>query len=96
EAQFKDDLRKVSGWGGRGGRWKGRHPGPILSHQVKYLIRDGNQAYIDNNPHKVTRIEPCTFAVWSVFANCYGDMEKQNRALQLRIMGAHLQGDGGG
>ncbi|KAF9032358.1 hypothetical protein BJ165DRAFT_1535052 [Panaeolus papilionaceus] len=99
EAQFKDDLREASGVG-RKRRKKGRHPGPILSHQVKSLIGDGNQAYVDNNPHEairimheVIRIEPRAFAAWSVLASCYSDMGEQERALQLRIMGAHLQGD---
>lgn len=79
---------------------KGRAAGPILSHQVKALIGDGNQAYVDNDSaeairimQEVIRIEPRASAAWSVLAQCYEDMNEAPKALQLRIMAAHLRHD---
>ncbi|KAF8812960.1 TPR-like protein [Phlegmacium glaucopus] len=99
EAEFKDDLRAASGVG-RKKRKKGRVAGPILSHQVKSLIGDGNQAYVDNDlaraigiMQEVIRIEPRASAAWTVLAQCYEDMNESQKALQLRIMAAHLRHD---
>ncbi|KAF9481095.1 TPR-like protein [Pholiota conissans] len=100
EAEFKDDLRAASGIG-RKRRKKGpRVAGPVLSQQVKALIGDGNQAYVDNNlpeairiMQEVIRIEPRAAAAWSVLAQCYEDMKEGQKALQLRIMAAHLRHD---
>lgn len=79
---------------------KGRVAGPILSQQVKSLIGDGNQAYVDNDlaeairiMQEVIRIEPRATAAWSVLAQCYEDMNESQKALQLRIMAAHLRHD---
>ena len=79
---------------------KGRTVGPILSQQVKALIGDGNQAYVDNDPaeairimQEVIRIEPRASAAWSVLAQCYEDKNESEKALQLRIMAAHLRHD---
>ncbi|KAF8957215.1 hypothetical protein BDZ97DRAFT_1924824 [Flammula alnicola] len=99
EAEFKDDLRAASGIG-RKRKKKGRATGPVLSQQVKALIGDGNQAYVDNNlpeairiMQEVIRIEPRAASAWSVLAQCYEDMREHQKALQLRIMAAHLQHD---
>ena len=78
----------------------GRRPGVVLSQQVKALIGEGNQAYIDGNiqesirtMQEVIRIEPRATSAWSVLANCYHDLGQPQKALQLRIMGAHLHHD---
>lgn len=42
---------------------------------------------------EVIRIEPRAVAAWSVLAQCYEDMHESKRALQLRIMAAHLRHD---
>lgn len=42
---------------------------------------------------EVIRIEPRAVAAWSVIAQCYEDMQKKQKALQLRIMAAHLRHD---
>ncbi|KAF9039810.1 hypothetical protein BJ165DRAFT_1596364, partial [Panaeolus papilionaceus] len=64
EAQFKDALREVSEVR-RKRRKVGSNPKkpterppprPILSHQVKSLIGDSNQAYVENNSHEAIRI----------------------------------------
>ncbi|KAF4623249.1 hypothetical protein D9613_002332 [Agrocybe pediades] len=102
DAEFKDDLREASGIGRkRKKKGKGSRPtGPVLSQQVKALIGDGNQAYVDNDlpeairiMQEVIRIEPRAAAAWSVLAQCYEDMKEDQKALQLRIMAAHLRHD---
>lgn len=72
----------------------------MLSHQVRTLIGEGNQAYIDNNlteairvMQEVIRIEPRAIAAWTVLAQCYEDKNEPQKALQLRIMAAHLRRD---
>ncbi|PPQ68724.1 hypothetical protein CVT26_003630 [Gymnopilus dilepis] len=99
EAEFKDDLRAASGIG-RKKKKKGRTAGPVLSQQVKALIGEGNQAYVDSNipeavriMQEVIRIEPRASSAWVVLAQCYEDMKEEQKALQLRIMAAHLRHD---
>ncbi|KAJ7211351.1 hypothetical protein GGX14DRAFT_624389 [Mycena pura] len=98
DAQFKDDLRAASGIGKR--RKKGRTAGPSLSYEVKSLLGDANQAYVDGNTPEairimleVIRIEPRAASAWTVLAQCYEDMDQHQQALQLRIMAAHLRHD---
>ncbi|THG99335.1 hypothetical protein EW026_g2982 [Hermanssonia centrifuga] len=100
EAEFKDDLREASGIGRKRGRKPGRQRGIILSPQVRALIGEGNQAYVDNDipstiriMQEVIRIEPRAGSAWSVLAQCYDDMGEREKALQLRIMAAHLNQD---
>ncbi|KZV61169.1 TPR-like protein [Peniophora sp. CONT] len=101
DAQFHDDLRAASGIGKVKGRKKrGRKTGPVLSQQVKAMIGEGNQAYIDGDTasairlmQEVIRIEPKAASAWSVLANCFTDLGQADRALQTRIMGAHLHHD---
>ncbi|KAF7316423.1 hypothetical protein MIND_00161200 [Mycena indigotica] len=102
EAQFRDDLRAASGVGKRRGKQKkkDRAYGPTLSYEVKSLLGDGNQAYVDGNiPEtirlmlEVIRIEPRAASPWSVLAQCHDDMGQHQQALQLRIMAAHLRHD---
>lgn len=42
---------------------------------------------------EVIRIEPRAVSAWSVLAQCYEDMKEHQKALQLRIMAAHLRHD---
>ncbi|KAG0701633.1 hypothetical protein DFH29DRAFT_806009 [Suillus ampliporus] len=79
---------------------RGRQHGPVLSHQVRALIGEGNQAYVDGNisetiriMQEVIRIEPRASSAWSVIAQCYEDSNEPKKALQLRIMAAHLRHD---
>ncbi|TFK50646.1 TPR-like protein [Heliocybe sulcata] len=99
DAEFKNDLRAASGIG-RLKRKRGRRTGPVLSQQVKSLIGDGNQAYVDGDLQacihamlEVIRIEPRAASAWSVLAQCHEDMGDIRKALQLRIMAAHLLHD---
>ncbi|KAJ7666264.1 hypothetical protein DFH06DRAFT_1470427 [Mycena polygramma] len=99
DAQFKDDLRLASGVGKR--RKKGpRAVGPSLSFEVRSLLGDGNQAYVDGNMPEairimleVIRIEPRAASAWAVLAQCHEDLKQDQQALQLRIMAAHLRHD---
>ncbi|KAI0333808.1 TPR-like protein [Cubamyces sp. BRFM 1775] len=100
EAEFKDDLRAASGVGRSKKKKRGRRRGPVLSQQVRALIGEGNQAYVDANipetiriMQEVIRIEPRAAPAWSVLAQCYDDMGERGKALQLRIMAAHLNHD---
>ncbi|KAG6915765.1 hypothetical protein DXG01_009970 [Tephrocybe rancida] len=100
DAEFRDDLREASGVGRRRKKGKGRQAGPALSQQVRSLIGDGNQAYVDSElqeairiMQEVIRIEPRAASAWSVLAQCYADMGQPQKALQLRIMAAHLRHD---
>ena len=72
----------------------------MLSQQVKALIGEGNQAYIDSDipeairkMREVIRIEPRAPAPWTVLAQCYDDMGEKETALKLRVMAAHLRHD---
>lgn len=77
-----------------------RKAGPTLSFQTRGLIGEGNQAYVDGDLPgairimlEVIRIEPRAASAWSVLAQCYEDQKELSKALQLRIMGAHLKQD---
>ncbi|KZT05046.1 TPR-like protein [Laetiporus sulphureus 93-53] len=100
EAEFRDDLREASGVGRRKVKKRARRSGPVLSPQVRILIGEGNQAYVDNDipetiriMQEVIRIEPHAVSAWSVLAQCYADMNEPQKELQLRIMAAHLDHD---
>ncbi|KAL4078076.1 hypothetical protein J3A83DRAFT_4356769 [Scleroderma citrinum] len=100
EEAFRDDLREAAGIGKRRRRKHQRRAGPVLSHQVRALIGEGNQAYVDNNlaeairvMQEVIRIEPRAISAWTVLAQCYEDKNEPKKALQLRIMAAHLRHD---
>lgn len=100
EDAFRDDLREASGIGKRKKRKRQRRTGPALSHQVRALIGQGNQAYVDNDlqeamrmMQEVIRIEPRAISAWTVLAQCYEDKNEPQKALQLRIVAAHLRHD---
>ncbi len=79
---------------------RARRSGPVLSQQVKALIGEGNQAFVDGDLNEairvmqeVIRIEPRAPSAWNVLARCYESLGDNQKALQLRIMGAHLNQD---
>ncbi|KAL1745068.1 hypothetical protein HDZ31DRAFT_37197 [Schizophyllum fasciatum] len=105
-ATFRDDLKAASGIGlkrkgrGNGKRTRAPRAGPALSHQVRALLGDGNQAYVDADlpaairlMSEVIRIEPRAASAWTVLAQCYDDRGQPAPAMQLRIMAAHLRRD---
>lgn len=64
------------------------------------MVGEGNQAYVDGKiqdairiMQEVIRIEPKAISAWAVLANCQADMGLHDKALQLRIMAAHLKHD---
>ncbi|KAJ7648003.1 hypothetical protein FB45DRAFT_1020219 [Roridomyces roridus] len=74
--------------------------GVKLSFQTETLIGAGNQAYVNGDLATATktmlevlRIEPRAAAAWTVLAKCYEDRNEVGKALQMRIMGAHLKAD---
>ena len=77
-----------------------RNVGLPLSQQVKSMVGEGNQAYVDSRTQdairimqEVIRIEPKVTSAWAVLASCQDDMGLHDKALQLRIMAAHLKHD---
>lgn len=77
-----------------------RNTGLMLSQQVKGMVGEGNQAYVDGRVQdaicimqEVIRIEPKAISPWAVLANCQDEMGLHDKALQLRIMAAHLKHD---
>lgn len=72
----------------------------MLSHQVRALIGDGNDAYVNGDYDEAIRImleairiEPRALSGWTTLSLCFTYMNKPHKALQLAIMGAHLQHD---
>ena len=67
---------------------------------MKALIGEGNQAFVDDDMteairvmQEVIRIEPRASSAWNVLERCYESLGDHQKALQLRIMGAHLNQD---
>lgn len=78
----------------------GRRRGVVLSQQVKGLLGEGNQSYVDGDVPEairimleVIRIEPRAVQAWFVLAKCHEEMGEAQKALQLRIIAAHLSQD---
>jgi len=64
------------------------------------MVGEGNQAYVDGKRpeairimQEVIRIEPRAVSAWAVLANCQDEQGLRDKALQLRIMAAHLRHD---
>ncbi|KAF7979955.1 hypothetical protein HWV62_40398 [Athelia sp. TMB] len=82
DAEFRDDLRAASGIGRRRRKTNTRQVGPVLSQQVKALVGEGNQAFVDGDipatiriMQEVIRIEPRAASAWAVLAQCYADLK---------------------
>ncbi|KAJ6622252.1 hypothetical protein B0H10DRAFT_2014932 [Mycena sp. CBHHK59/15] len=88
---FLENLRAASGVG-RQRRKGARRAGSALSFQTKAMIGEGNQAYVDGDLSTTIRIM-LEVIPWAVLAQCYDDQMEPLKALQLRIMGAHLKND---
>ena len=72
----------------------------MLTPEVRNLVGEGNQAYVDNDVEKtmrimqeVIRIEPRAESAWRVLAQCHEDLGNSERALLMRVMAAHLSND---
>ncbi|QRV85565.1 TPR-2 domain protein [Ceratobasidium sp. AG-Ba] len=96
---LQDELRAATGIGKRN-KGKGRTRGPRkvhVSQEVKYLLGQANDAYAAGDRAKaiqifqdVITIEPGIASAWSTLALCHEEAGDTGRALQLRIMAAHL------
>ncbi|KAJ7143345.1 TPR-like protein [Mycena crocata] len=85
---------------GKRGTYVERARAPQLSHQVKYLLGQGNLAYGNGDfteairiMLEVLRIEPRCRSAWVVLARCYEDRKQSQEALKLYVMAAHLSHD---
>ncbi|KAG8719185.1 transcription factor TFIIIC subunit tfc4 [Ceratobasidium sp. 394] len=96
---LQDELREATGIGKRQ-KGKGRARGPRqvhLSQEVKFFLGQANDAYASGDRAKaikifqdVIAIEPGIPSAWSTLALCHEEAGDKGRALQLRIMAAHL------
>ncbi|KAB5589355.1 TPR-2 domain containing protein [Ceratobasidium theobromae] len=99
---LQDELREATGIGKRK-KGKGRARGPRqvpLSQEVNYFLGKAHDAYGEGDREtaikhleNVITIEPSVASAWTTLAFCYEDDGDTRRALQLRIMAAHLTGD---
>ncbi|KAG8715736.1 transcription factor TFIIIC subunit tfc4 [Ceratobasidium sp. 395] len=96
---LQDELRQATGIGKRH-KGKGRARGPRrvhMSQEVKYFLGQANDAYASGDRaiaikifQDVIAIEPGIPSAWSTLALCHEEAGDTARALQLRIMAAHL------
>ncbi|KAG9082103.1 transcription factor TFIIIC subunit tfc4, partial [Ceratobasidium sp. 392] len=96
---LQDEIREATGIGKRQ-KGKGRARGPRrvhLSQEVKYFLGQANDAYASGDRatavkifQDVVAIEPGIPSAWSTLALCHEEAGDKGRALQLRIMAAHL------
>ncbi|KAG8773624.1 transcription factor TFIIIC subunit tfc4 [Ceratobasidium sp. 428] len=96
---LQDELRQAAGIGKRQ-KGKGRARGPRrvhMSQEVKYFLGQANDAYASGDRataikifQDVIAIEPGIPSAWSTLALCHEEAGDEARALQLRIMAAHL------
>jgi general transcription factor 3C polypeptide 3 (transcription factor C subunit 4) len=71
-----------------------------LSQEVKFFLGQANAAYASGDRAEaikifqdVIAIEPGVASAWSTLALCHEEVGEEGRALQLRIMAAHLAGE---
>ncbi|KAF8704762.1 TPR-like protein, partial [Rhizoctonia solani] len=101
---LQDELRQATGIGKRKGKGVGqRARGPRqvhLSQEVNHFLGQAHSAYASGDRETaikllqdVIAIEPGIANAWATLAFCYEDVGDTSRALKLRIMAAHLEGD---
>ncbi|KAG8836046.1 transcription factor TFIIIC subunit tfc4 [Serendipita sp. 399] len=98
QEEFRDDMRQLSGVGVARVRGRKRGQGPKLSQEAQIIFGEGNLAFVSGQTQEalqlfqeVIRMEPRHKASWSAIASCYESMGQPDKALQIEIMGAHLQ-----
>ncbi|CAE7227038.1 unnamed protein product [Rhizoctonia solani] len=98
---LQDELRQATGIGKRKGKGRARGPRQVqLSQEVNHLLGQAHSAYASGDRETaikllqdVITIEPGVANAWGTLAFCYEDVGDVSRALKLRIMAAHLEGD---
>ncbi|KAJ1300854.1 hypothetical protein OPQ81_002493 [Rhizoctonia solani] len=98
---LQDELRQATGIGKRKGKGRARGPRQVqLSQEVNHFLGQAHSAYASGDRETaikllqdVITIEPGVANAWGTLAFCYEDIGDHSRALKLRIMAAHLEGD---
>lgn len=96
-AEFENELRAAAGFKQkRGTRRKAREQ--PLSPEVQALLADANLAYVEQRLYdaipkleEVIRIEPNVKAAWNTLGLIYEEVGEEEKSIQCRIIGAHLQ-----
>ncbi|KAH7325447.1 hypothetical protein B0J17DRAFT_581386, partial [Rhizoctonia solani] len=85
---LQDELRQATGIGKRKGK------------EVNHFLGQAHDAYASGDRETAVKllqdvitIEPGVANAWGTLAFCYEDIGDSSRALKLRIMAAHLEGD---
>ncbi|KAH7103837.1 TPR-like protein [Auriculariales sp. MPI-PUGE-AT-0066] len=99
DVDFRDELRQASGIGKRKGIRRQRSR-PALSVQVRALLSDATTAFINRELERVVeileeviQIEPRDPQAWDMLSSTYEEMQDLDRALQFKIIAAHLRHD---
>lgn len=105
EDGFEEDMRTTAGFRRRrtqrdqgGDAIRRRAPREqTLSAPVRALISEANIAFIEPDLHKtvaklkeVIKLEPAVRSAWATLALCFQELGEEEKALQSRIMEAHL------
>ncbi|KAG8828672.1 transcription factor TFIIIC subunit tfc4 [Serendipita sp. 401] len=98
QEEFRDDMRQLSGVGIARVRGRKRGQGPKLSQEAQSIFGEANLAFVSGQTQdalqlfqEVIRMEPRHKASWSAIASCFESMGQSDKALQIEVMGAHLQ-----
>ena len=96
-AEFENELRAAAGFKQRR-RVRRRAHEQVLSPEVQALLADANLAYVENRLRdaipkleEVIRIEPNVMAAWNTLGLIYDELGEEEKSIQCRIIGAHLQ-----
>ncbi|GAC95566.1 hypothetical protein PHSY_003142 [Pseudozyma hubeiensis SY62] len=96
-AEFENELRAAAGFKQKRRARRRAHEQP-LSPEVQALLADANLAYVENRVHdaipkleEVIRIEPNVKAAWNTLGLIYEEIGEEEKSIQCRIIGAHLQ-----
>ncbi|KAJ1030337.1 hypothetical protein NDA16_001247 [Ustilago loliicola] len=96
-AEFENELRAAAGFKQKRRVRRRAHEQP-LSPEVQALLADVNLAYVENRLRdaipkleEVIRIEPNVMAAWNTLGLIYEELGEEEKSIQCRIIGAHLQ-----
>ncbi|SJX60370.1 related to transcription factor TFIIIC subunit [Sporisorium reilianum f. sp. reilianum] len=101
-AEFENELRAAAGFKQKRRARRKLHEQP-LSPEVQALLAEANLAYVENRLYdaipkleEVIRIEPNVMAAWNTLGLIYAEVGEEEKSIQCRIIGAHLQSGASG
>lgn len=96
-AEFENELRAAAGFKQKRRMRRRAHEQP-LSPEVQALLADANLAYVEQRLEdaipkleEVIRIEPNVMAAWRTLGLIYEELGEEQKSIQCRIIGAHLE-----